>query len=117
MAQKSVIDTYGPVEFFGELWAEFGSQRATEMVTWMMMFGATHGRSHSQMVDRLLTLGFSKSSVYRASADIKRYVKRLYAKRGAPLPEDFIDDVAELSEKIKSVEFMEKSSQAWEMAV
>lgn len=84
MAEKDVVDTFGPVEFFAEMVSEFGPKRTTELAGWCVMIGAIikDGDGVIEVRDRLMKMGFKRSSVYRATADIKRFRHRLELKRG-----------------------------------
>ncbi len=98
MAEQNVIDTYGPVELFSEMFDEFGPQRTAGLVGWAVIVGAVAGAGESlpEIRDRLIALGFAKSSVYRAAADIKRFRRRLEKKRGVTMSMD--DVIREISD-------------------
>lgn len=71
---------YGFLEMVADMKEVFASQRAMEMFAWMVAFGATGGHDHAEMVRRLVAAGFSKSPVYAASADIKKFQSHLKQK-------------------------------------
>ncbi len=98
MAEQNVIDTYGPVELFSEMFDEFGPQRTAGLVGWAVIIGALAGPGQSlpEIRDRVIALGFAKSSVYRAAADIKRFRQRLEKKRGLRMSMD--DVIREISD-------------------
>jgi hypothetical protein len=102
--EKHVIDTYGPPEFFTEVIKEFGPAQSVALVGWMILFGATGGDNRADMVARLVGAGFSKSSVYRAAADIQRLIVHLYENRGRgdELPNfpDAVVHVANVAHKV-----------------
>lgn len=107
MAEKDVVDTYGPVELYSEMVAEFGARHSVSLVGWMILFGATGRETRAGMVERLVASGLSRSAVYRAAADIGRFRERLEKKRGRDVT------VQEMAEEAKKVDL----SQNWEVRV
>lgn len=103
MPKGDVTDNIGTVEFFGEMVDEFGVRGAMALTAWLVAFGATGGGTHAQMIKRLIRGGFAKSSVYDASAKIRRFQQRLHDKRRLD------PSVAEIAEKV-SAEIHQKAS-------
>ena len=89
---------YGFIEMLSDMRQVFPKQRVMQMFGWMMLFGATGGQTKDQMVKRLMKLGFGKSSVYDAAADIKRYQEFLWEKWGREVSQE------QLAKKVQQVQ-------------
>ena len=89
---------YGFIEMLSDMRRVFPKQRVMQMFGWMVMFGATGGQSKDQMVKRLVSLGFGKSSVYDAAADIRRFQDFLRDKWGHEVSQE------QLAKKVRQVQ-------------
>jgi hypothetical protein len=89
---------YGFIEMLSDMRQVFPKQRVMQMFGWMVLFGATGGQTKDQMVKRLMKLGFGKSSVYDAAADIKRYQEFLWEKWGREVSQE------QLARKVQQVQ-------------
>lgn len=89
---------YGFIEMLSDMRHVFPKQRVMQMFGWMVMFGVTGGQTKEQMVKRLVALGFGKSSVYDAAADIRRFQDFLREKWGRDVSQ------ADLSKKVQQVQ-------------
>jgi hypothetical protein len=86
MAGKHILDEVGQFEFLSEMLAVFGPRRTTELFGYCIVMGATGKVLPSEIVAALVVLGFSKSGVYRALADVRRFVGHLEQKHGRMIP-------------------------------
>ena len=91
-------ERYGFIEMLSDMRQVFPKQRVMQMFGWMVMFGATGGQTKDQMVKRLIRLGFGKSSVYDAAADIRRFQEFLRAKWGREVSQE------QLAKKVQQVQ-------------
>lgn len=89
---------YGFIEMLSDMRQVFPKQRVMQMFGWMVLFGATGGQTKEQMVKRLVNLGFGKSSVYDAAADIRRFQDFLRNKWGREVSQE------ELAKKVQQVQ-------------
>ena len=89
---------YGFIEMLSDMRQVFPKQRVMQMFGWMVMFGATGEQTKDQMVKRLVKLGFGKSSVYDAAADIRRFQDFLLDKWGHEVSQE------QLSKKVQQVQ-------------
>lgn len=88
---------YGFLEMVLDMRKVFPPQRGMEMFTWMLAFGAAGGKTHGEMVQRLLNLGFTKTPVYQASKDIKKFQAFLMEKWGREVSrEDLAKKISEI---------------------
>ena len=90
MAEKSVVDELTDLEFFREMMKFFGVRRATEIFGFAVVMGASGKTLPSEIVHALVKVGFTRSGVYRALTDIKRFVQKLEHDRGRTVPMDEI---------------------------
>ncbi len=82
MEKKSAINEMSDVEFFRALVNYFGAKRMTELTGWVMLFGLSGFKSGSEMRAHLEARGLSKSSMYRALADLKEFGDAMGAGQG-----------------------------------
>ena len=82
MAEKTAIDELGDLEFFRKMLKFFGARRAAEVFGYAFAAAASGQQLPSEIVAALVSVGFSKSGVYRALADIKRFAMQMEEERG-----------------------------------
>lgn len=86
MAEKTAVEELGDFEFFKKMIKFFGAKRAAEIFGYAVVMGASHKELPSELVAVLVGVGFSKSGVYRAMADIKRFAMKMEQERGRTMP-------------------------------
>ena len=98
MAEKHIVDEIGDVEFVAEMFAVFGVRRATELFGYCILIGATGKELPTEIVAVLGNIGVSKSAVYRALADVKKFVRHLEQKHGRTMSmREVLAEIAEIS--------------------
>jgi len=93
MADKTAVEELGDLEFVGKMIKFFGTKRAVELFGYALVMGASGRTLPSELVAFLVGVGFSKSGVYRALADIKRFVREVEREGGhtMSMPEVFAE--------------------------
>jgi hypothetical protein len=82
METKSVLDDMGGLDLTGEMVRYFGGKRATELIGWALLFGLSGFKTGGEMRAYLEAKGLSKSAMYRALADLKKFADDLDAEQG-----------------------------------
>lgn len=82
MAEKTAVEELSDFQFLKKLLAFFGVRRATEIFGYAVVMGATGKVLPSEIVHALVRVGFTRSAVYRALADISRFVVEIERERG-----------------------------------
>ena len=88
MADKNIIDEYGSWELFTEMHSYFGTRRMVEVFGYLVVLGMTTNPKWEtpRIVDRMVSLGFSRAGSYRVIADVKAFKNNLEEKRGYTIP-------------------------------
>jgi len=68
-----------------ELVTLFGARRATELLGWSLLWGATGVESVADLRADLEARGLKKSAMYRAAADFRRWKEHLETLEGSAL--------------------------------
>lgn len=103
--KSNVVDMYTPMQFLQEVVAEFGAAGAVEFYGWVLLLSSTGGKTRADMLSRLVALGVSKSTAYRAADSVRRLAVRLYKNEGRldELP-DFPELAEQMIERVRAVD-------------
>jgi hypothetical protein len=82
METKSVLDEMSGPEMVAALLDYFGGKRTTQIIGWVVLFGLSGFKTGSEMRAYLESRGLSRSAMYRALADLKKFSDALDAERG-----------------------------------
>ncbi len=96
--ERTVLDDMGGWELFTELVTMFGPQRTTELIGWAFIWGLTGVEKVSELRKDLEARGMSKSAIYRAAADFKRFREEMERQRGCYVPmEQVLKEITDMS--------------------
>lgn len=72
-AKKHPVDDMSELQFFNALLDRFGPQRTTELLGWAVIGAILNWDNPVQLLEQLREKGMSKTGLYRALADFKRF--------------------------------------------
>lgn len=85
-----LIDNMSDAEFFKEFVGFFGLKRALALAGWAVLFGVQGIENGPDYRAMLEAQGLSRSTAYRASADLRRFREHLEGQFHMPVPFDRI---------------------------
>jgi hypothetical protein len=84
METKRNIDEVSDFEIWTELFTQFRTERAIQLIGWAVLWGITN-EDPKKMRENLEQQGLSKSATYRALADFQKLRQCLETKQNRPL--------------------------------
>ena len=79
---ERIIDTMSHWQFMREAIAYFGPKRVTELAGWAVIWGLTRTENGPELRQKLREQGLSRSAIYRASMDFRKFGEELERKYG-----------------------------------
>lgn len=98
--RRRIIDEIGTVELMTELFKFFGTYRALQLVGWATLWGIQGVQNSPEFREKLKERGVSRSVVYRASMDLRRFKDWVEFRVGHPVTmEELLEDLKEVGKE------------------